>query len=128
MEQKLDLTDIDPQKLDPKQEKELFAALSDEELAEVAGGAYVQDGHVCGSNGYYDNLNDAKFDFTVGTRVQVTRCYNTWSSWSATIIDRKIKKQSFRYAGTKYCVMYLVHFDHYTDEYDDWYEQSRLYI
>ena len=128
MEQKLDLHGIDPQTLDPRQAKELLAALSDEELAEVAGGSYVHSGHVCGGNGYYDNLSDAQFDFEVGTRVQVTRCYNTWSSWSATIIDRKIKKQSFRYAGTKYCVMYLVHFDHYTDEYDDWYEQSRLYI
>ena len=127
MEQKLDLTGIDPQKLDPKQEKELFAALSDEELAEVAGGAYVQDGHVCGSNGYYDNLNDAKFDFTVGTRVQVTRCYNTWSSWSATIIDRK----PMRYQNNSrngYRPYYKVHFDNYTSDYDDWYEQSRLYI
>ena len=128
MEQKIDLTGIDPQKLDPKQEKELFAALSDAELADVAGGSYVRSCHVCGSKGWYENLEDAKFDFAVGTRVQVTRHDHTWSSWSATIIDRKIKKQSFRYAGTKYCVMYLVHFDHYTDEYDDWYEQSRLYI
>ena len=128
MEQKLDLHSIDPQTLDPRQAKELLAALSDEELAEVAGGAYVQDGHVCGSNGYYDNLNDAKFDFTVGTRVQVTRCYNTWSSWSATIIDRKIEQRGFRRVGPKYCVMYLVHFDGYDSSYDDWYEQSRLYI
>ena len=128
MEQKIDLTGIDPQKLDPKQEKELFAALSDEELAEVAGGTYISGGHVCGSGGYYDSYGEARYDFEVGTRVQVTRAPQLWSSWSATIIDRKIKKQSFRYAGTKYCVMYLVHFDHYTDEYDDWYEQSRLYI
>ena len=35
MKKKIDLSGIDPQKLDPKQEKELFAALSDEELAEV---------------------------------------------------------------------------------------------
>ena len=128
MEQKLDLHSIDPQTLDPKQEKALFASLSDEELADVAGGSYVQSGHVCGSRGWYENLEDAKFDFEVGTRVQVTRCYNTWSSWSATIIDRKIKKQSFRYAGTKYCVMYLVHFDGYDSSYDDWYDQHRLYI
>ena len=128
MEQKIDLTGIDPQKLDPKQEKELFAALSDEELAEVAGGAYVQDGHVCGSNGYYDNLNDAKFDFTVGTRVQVTRCYNTWSSWSATIIDRKIESKYLIRAGLRHCVMYKVHFDGYDSSYDDWYDQDRLYI
>ena len=128
MEKKIDLTGIDFQKLDPKQEKELFASLSDEELAEVAGGSFVESGHVCGDFGGFNTPEEVRYDFEVGTRVQVTRCYNTWSSWSATIIDRKIKKQSFRYAGTKYCVMYLVHFDHYTDEYDDWYEQSRLYI
>ena len=32
MKKKIDLSGIDPQKLDPKQEKELFASLSDEEL------------------------------------------------------------------------------------------------
>ena len=128
MEQKIDLTGIDPQKLDPKQEKELFAALSDEELAEVAGGAYVQDGHVCGSNGYYDNLNDAKFDFEVGTRVQVTRNENTWSSWSGTIIDRTIESKDLIRVGLRHCVMYRIHFDGYDSTYDKWYDQHRLYI
>ena len=80
MEQKIDLTGINPQTLDPKQEKELFASLSDEELADVAGGSYVRSGHVCGSKGWYENLEDAKFDFAVGTRVQVTRHDHTWSS------------------------------------------------
>ena len=54
MEQKLDLTNIDP-----KQD----ASLSDAELADVAGGSYVQGGHVCGSRGWYENPEDAKFDF-----------------------------------------------------------------
>ena len=128
MEQKLDLHSIDPQTLDPRQAKELLAALSDEELAEVAGGTYISGGHVCGSGGYYDSYGEARYDFEVGTRVQVTRAPQLWSSWSATIIDRKIKKQSFRYAGVKYCVMYLVRFDNYSADYDDWYEQSLLYI
>ena len=128
MEQKLDLTAIDPQTLDPKQEEELFASLSDEELADVAGGSYVQSGHVCGSKGWYENLEDAKFDFEVGTRVQVTRNENTWSSWSGTIIDRKIEQRGFRRVGPKYCVMYKVHFDGYDSSYDDWYDQHRLYI
>ena len=48
MKKKIDLSGIDPQKLDPKQEKELFAALSDEELAEATGGSYDYGGHICG--------------------------------------------------------------------------------
>ena len=127
MEQKLDLHGIDPQTLDPKQEEELFASLSDEELADVAGGSYVQSGHVCGSRGWYENLEDAKFDFEVGTRVQVTRNDHTWSSWSATIIGRTIEKKAFPRVGTKYCVMYLVHFDNTDKESDNWYNQNRLY-
>ena len=128
MEQKIDLTNIDPQTLDPKQEKELFAALSDEELANVAGGAYISGGHICGSSGYFDNLNDVKFDFEVGTRVQVMRCQVSWGSWSATIIGRKIKEVGFRQAGVKYLVQYLVRFDNFDAEYDNWYDQDRLYI
>ena len=119
MEQKLDLTNIDP-----KQD----ASLSDAELADVAGGSYVQGGHVCGSRGWYENLEDAKFDFEVGTRVQVTRNENTWSSWSGTIIDRKIKSKDLIRAGLRHCVMYLFHFDGYDSSYDDWYDQHRLYI
>ena len=128
MEQKIDLNSINSQALDPKQEKELFAALSDEELAEATGGSYDYGGHICGEILSVPRPELVVYDFEIGTRVQVTRCYNTWSSWSATIIDRKIKKQSFRYAGVKYCVMYLVRFDNYSADYDDWYEQSRLYI
>ena len=77
MEQKLDLHGIDPQTLDPRQAKELLAALSDEELAEVAGGTYISGGHVCGSGGYYDSYGEARYDFEVGTRVQVTRAPNS---------------------------------------------------
>ena len=128
MKKKIDLSGIDPQKLDPKQEKELFAALSDEELANVAGGSYISGSHVCGSGGYYDSYGEARYDFEVGTRVQVTRAPQLWSSWSATIIDRKIEQRGFRRVGPKYCVMYLVRFDNYSADYDDWYEQSRLYI
>ena len=128
MEQKLDLHGIDPQTLDPRQAKELLAALSDEELAEVAGGTYISGGHVCGSGGYYDSYGEARYDFEVGTRVQVTRAPQLWSSCSATIIDRKIEQRGFRRVGTKYCVMYKVHFDGYDSSYDDWYDQNRLYI
>ena len=128
MEQKLDLHGIDPQTLDPRQAKELLAARSDEELAEVAGGSYVQGGHVCGSRGWYENLEDAKFDFEVGTRVQVTRNENTWSSWSGTIIDRKIKSKDLIRVGLRHCVMYRIHFDGYDSTYDKWYDQHRLYI
>ena len=128
MEQKLDLHGIDPQTLDPRQAKELLAALSDEELAEVAGGTYISGGHVCGSRGWYENLEDAKFDFEVGTRVQVTRNENTWSSWSGTIIDRKIKSKDLIRVGLRHCVMYRIHFDGYDSTYDKWYDQHRLYI
>ena len=119
MEQKLDLTNIDP-----KQD----ASLSDAELADVAGGSYVQGGHVCGSRGWYVNLEDAKFDFEVGTRVQVTRNENTWASWSGTIIDRKIKSKDLIRVGLRHCVMYRIHFDGYDSTYDKWYDQHRLYI
>ena len=128
MEQKLDLTAIDPQTLDPKQEEELFASLSDEELADVAGGSYVQSGHVCGSKGWYENLEDAKFDFEVGTRVQVRRAHQVWRSWSATIIGRKPKYEFVYGTGMRYVPYYKVHFDGYNDSYDDWVEQSLLYI
>ena len=128
MEQKIDLTGINPQTLDPKQEEELFASLSDEELADVAGGSYVQSGHVCGSKGWYENLEDAKFDFEVGTRVQVTRNENTWSSWSGTIIDRTIESKDLIRVGLRHCVMYRIHFDGYDSTYDKWYDQHRLYI
>ena len=119
MEQKLDLTNIDP-----KQD----AYLSDAELADVAGGSYVQGGHVCGSRGWYVNLEDAKFDFEVGTRVQVTRNENTWSSWSGTIIDRTIESKDLIRVGLRHCVMYRIHFDGYDSTYDKWYDQHRLYI
>ena len=127
MEQKIDLNSINSQALDPKQEKELFAALSDEELANVAGGSYISGGHVCGDCVAVRSPEDVKFDFEIGTRVQVTRCYHTWASWSATIIDRK----PMRYQNNSrngYRPYYKVHFDNYTSDYDDWYEQSRLYI
>ena len=119
MEQKLDLTNIDP-----KQD----ASLSDAELADVAGGSYVQGGHVCGSRGWYVNLEDAKFDFEVGTRVQVTRNENTWSSWSGTISDRTIESKDLIRVGLRHCVMYRIHFDGYDSTYDKWYDQHRLYI
>ena len=77
MEQELDLHSIDPQTLDPKQEEELLASLSEEELAEVAGGTYISGGHICGSSGYYDSYEEARYDFEVGTRVQVTRAPNS---------------------------------------------------
>ena len=128
MKKKIDLSGIDPQKLDPKQEKELFAALSDEELANVAGGSYISGGHVCGSGGYYDSYGEARYDFEVGTRVQVTRAPQLWSSWSATIIDRKIKSKDLIRVGLRHCVMYRIHFDGYDSTYDKWYDQHRLYI
>ena len=128
MEKKIDLTGIDFQKLDPKQEKELFASLSDEELAEVAGGSFVESGHVCGDFGGFNTPEEVRYDFEVGTRVQVTRNDHTWSSWSATIIDRKIESKYLIRAGLRHCVMYLVHFDGYDSSYDDWYDQPRLYI
>ena len=128
MEKKIDLTGIDFQKLDPKQEKELFASLSDEELAEVAGGSFVESGHVCGDFGGFNTPEEVRYDFEVGTRVQVTRNDHTWSSWSATIIDRKIESKYLIRAGLRHCVMYLVHFDGYDSSYDDWYDQHRLYI
>ena len=128
MEQKIDLTGINPQTLDPKQEKELFASLSDEELADVAGGSYVRSGHVCGSKGWYENLEDAKFDFEVGTRVQVRRAHQVWRSWSATIIGRKPKYEFVYGTGMRYVPYYKVHFDGYNDSYDDWVEQPLLYI
>ena len=128
MEQKLDLTAIDPQTLDPKQEEELFASLSDEELADVAGGSYVQGGHVCGDCVAVGSPEEVKFDFEIGTRVQVTRCYHTWASWSATIIDRKIILSNGGKGGRGYIPYYKVHFDNYTSDYDDWYDQYRLYI
>ena len=128
MEQELDLHSIDPQTLDPKQEEELLASLSEEELEEVAGGTYISGGHICGSSGYYDSYEEARYDFEVGTRVQVTRAPQLWSSWSATIIGRTIEKKAFPRVGTKYCVMYLVHFDNTDKESDNWYNQNRLYI
>ena len=128
MEKELDLENIDAQKLDPRQEKELFRSLSDEEMADVAGGSYVRGGHVCGSFGQFENLADAQFDFEIGTRVQVTRSEHTWSSWSATIVDRKIESKYLARLGLRHCVMYKVHFDGYDSYYDDWYDQGRLYI
>ena len=128
MEKKIDLTGIDFQKLDPKQEKELFASLSDEELAEVAGGSFVESGHVCGDFGGFNTPEEVRYDFEVGTRVQVTRNENTWSSWSGTIIDRKIKSKDLIRVGLRHCVMYRIHFDGYDSTYDKWYDQHRLYI
>ena len=128
MEKKIDLTGIDFQKLDPKQEKELFASLSDEELAEVAGGSFVESGHVCGDFGGFNTPEEVRYDFEVGTRVQVRRAHQVWRSWSATIIDRKIESKYLIRAGLRHCVMYKVHFDGYDSSYDDWYDQDRLYI
>ena len=128
MEQKIDLNSINSQALDPKQEKELFAALSDEELANVAGGSYVKDGHVCGSLGHYGCMDKVEFDFEVGTRVQVTRHRHSWASWSATIIDRRGQRFIYDGGACYYAAMYKVHFDGYDSSYDDWYEQYRLYI
>ena len=128
MEQKLDLHGIDPQTLDPKQEEELFASLSDEELAEVAGGSFVESGHVCGDFGGFNTPEEVRYDFEVGTRVQVTRNENTWSSWSGTIIDRTIESKDLIRVGLRHCVMYRIHFDGYDSTYDKWYDQHRLYI
>lgn len=128
MEKKIDLTGIDFQKLDPKQEKELFASLSDEELAEVAGGSFVESGHVCGDFGGFNTPEEVRYDFEVGTRVQVTRNENTWSSWSGTIIDRTIESKDLIRVGLRHCVMYRIHFDGYDSTYDKWYDQHRLYI
>ena len=128
MEQKLDLTAIDPQTLDPKQEEELFASLSDEELAEATGGSYDYGGHICGEILSVPRPELVVYDFEIGTRVQVTRCGVGWFSWSATIIDRKIESKYLIRAGLRHCVMYLVHFDGYDSSYDDWYDQHRLYI
>ena len=106
--------------------------LGDEQLETVSGGegggSYVQGGHVCGSFGQFEKLEDAKFDFEIGTRVQVTRSEHTWSSWSATIVDRKIESKYLARLGLRHCVMYKVHFDGYDSNYDDWYDQERLYI
>lgn len=128
MEQKIDFSRIDPQTLDPKQEEELFASLSDEELADVAGGSYVTGGHVCGSIGRFVHLEDVKYDFEIGTRVQVTRDRVGWASWNATIIDRKAEQRYFYRDGEMYCILYKVRFDNYSSDYDDWYPQERLYI
>ena len=128
MEQKIDLTGIDPQKLDPKQEKELFAALSDEELAEVAGGSFVESGHVCGDFGGFNTPAEVRYDFEVGTRVQVRHGHQIWYSWSATIIGRKSKYEFVYGTGMRYVPYYTVHFNGYDDSYDDWVEQSLLYI
>ena len=128
MEQKIDLTGLDPQTLDPKQAKELFASLSDEELAEVAGGSFVESGHVCGDIGGFNTPEEVRYDFEVGTRVQVRHGHQIWYSWSATIIDRKIESKYLIRAGLRHCVMYKVHFDGYDSSYDDWYDQDRLYI
>ena len=128
MEQKLDLTGINSQTLDPKQEKELFAALSDEELAEATGGSYNYGGHICGEILSVPRPELVVYDFEIGTRVQVTRCGVGWFSWSATIIDRKIILSNGGKGGRGYIPYYKVHFDNYTSDYDDWYEQSRLYI
>lgn len=119
MEQKLDLTNIDP-----KQD----ASLSDEELAEVAGGSFVESGHVCGDIGGFNTPEEVRYDFEVGTRVQVTRNENTWSSWSGTIIDRTIESKDLIRVGLRHCVMYRIHFDGYDSTYDKWYDQHRLYI
>ena len=128
MEKKIDLTGIDFQKLDPKQEKELFASLSDEELAEVAGGSFVESGHVCGDFGGFNTPEEVRYDFEVGTRVQVIRAYQVWRSWSATIIGRKPKYEFVYGTGMRYVPYYKVHFDGYNDSYDDWVEQPLLYI
>ena len=128
MEKKIDLTGIDFQKLDPKQEKELFSSLSDEELAEVAGGSFVESGHVCGDFGGFNTPEEVRYDFEVGTRVQVRRAHQVWRSWSATIIGRKPKYEFVYGTGMRYVPYYKVHFDGYNDSYDDWVEQPLLYI
>ena len=128
MEQKIDLTGLDPQTLDPKQAKELFASLSDEELAEVSGGSFVESGHVCGDIGGFNTPEEVRYDFEVGTRVQVRHTHQVWRSWSATIIDRKPKYEFVYGTGMRYVPYYKVHFNGYDDSYDDWVEQSLLYI
>ena len=128
MEQKIDLTGLDPQTLDPKQAKELFASLSDEELAEVAGGSFVESGHVCGDIGGFNTPEEVRYDFEVGTRVQVRHGHQIWYSWSATIIGRKSKYEFVYGTGMRYVPYYKVHFNGYDDSYDDWVEQSLLYI
>ena len=128
MEQKIDLTGLDPQTLDPKQAKELFASLSDEELAEVAGGSFVESGHVCGDIGGFNTPEEVRYDFEVGTRVQVRHGHQIWYSWSATIIGRKSKYEFVYGTGMRYAPYYKVHFNGYDDSYDDWVEQSLLYI
>ena len=128
MEQKLDLHGIDPQTLDPRQAKELLAALSDEELAEVAGGSFVESGHVCGDIGGFNTPEEVRYDFEVGTRVQVRHGHQIWYSWSATIIGRKSKYEFVYGTGMRYVPYYKVHFNGYDDSYDDWVEQSLLYI
>lgn len=119
MEQKLDLTNIDP-----KQD----ASLSDEELAEVAGGSFVESGHVCGDIGGFNTPEEVRYDFEVGTRVQVRHGHQIWYSWSATIIGRKSKYEFVYGTGMRYVPYYKVHFNGYDDSYDDWVEQSLLYI
>ena len=128
MDQKIDLTGLDPQTLDPKQAKELFASLSDEELAEVAGGSFVESGHVCGDIGGFNTPEEVRYDFEVGTRVQVRHGHQIWYSWSATIIGRKSKYEFVYGTGMRYVPYYKVHFNGYDDSYDDWVEQSLLYI
>ena len=128
MEQKIDLTGLDPQTLDPKQAKELFASLSDEELAEVAGGSFVESGHVCGDIGGFNTPEEVRYDFEVGTRVQVRHGHQIWYSWSATIIGRKSKYEFVYGTGMRYVPYYKVHCNGYDDSYDDWVEQSLLYI
>ena len=102
--------------------------LTDEELAKVAGASFVESGHVCGDFGGFNTPEEVRYDFEVGTRVQVRHAHQVWRSWSATIIGRKPKYEFVYGTGMRYVPYYKVHFDGYNDSYDDWVEQSLLYI
>ena len=71
------------------------------------------------------NKEEVRFDFEIGTRVQVMRNQVGWASCSGTIIGRHAKtSRTISY----YSPEYLIRFDNYTADYDDWYPQERLYI
>lgn len=127
MEKKIDLTSIDLQKFDPKQAKELYASLSEEELAEIASGTHKSNGHVCGDYGGFLSPENVSYDFLVGTRVQVRHGHQIWRSWSATIIGRKTKYEFVPGVDWRYVPYYKVHFDGYNDSYDDRVQQGLLY-
>ena len=71
------------------------------------------------------NKEEVRFDFEIGTRVQVMRDQVGWASWSGTIIGRHAKtSRTISY----YYPEYLIRFHNCTAEYDDWYPQECIFI